>query len=437
MDARETVLARARDEGVVFVHLQFMDILGITKTVAIPATQLERALAGEIMFDGSSIEGFVRIEESDRYLAPDPSTYAVFPWDGGNTCRLICDLKLPDGSPFPGCPRSALQRALDDAARDGFTFMVGAEPEFFLFQRDDAGRALLAPHDRAGYFDQGPMDRGHEARRDMVLALAGMGFSVEAAHHEVAPGQHEIDFTYAEALRTADNIATFRFVVRTIALQHGLHATFMPKPIHGQNGSGMHIHQSLHRGEKNAFAGDAGRLSETGLSFIAGVMGHIKAITAIANPLVNSYKRLVAGYEAPVYIAWSAANRSPLIRVPASRGEGRRLELRSPDPSCNPYLTLAACLAAGMEGVRSHLKPPAPVDQNIYRLSGQELRELGIESLPGSIHEAVAHLRQDALIRRTLGEHITRAFVEAKEIEWEIYQKQVHAWEVEQYLEAY
>lgn len=439
MDAKEDVLRRAKDEGVAFVHLQFTDILGITKTVAIPANQLEKALENGIMFDGSSIEGFVRIEESDMYLVPDPETFVVFPWESQTekTSRLICDIRLPSGDPFPGCPRTTLRKVLGEAQAMGFTYMVGAEPEFFLFRRGADGRPLLETQDQAGYFDQGPIDRGDHARRDMVLALARMGFAIEASHHEVAPGQHEIDFAYSDALKTADNIVTFRLAVRTIALQHDLHATFMPKPIFGQNGSGMHLHQSLHHNGQNAFADKDGELSPVGRHFIGGLMAHIKATTAITNPLVNSYKRLVPGYEAPIYIAWSEANRSPLIRIPASGGDGKRLELRSPDPSCNPYLALAACLKAGLDGVKHQMEPPPPVNRNIYRMTASEMRELGIDHLPGSIREAVDHLRQDSLIREALGEHITRHFIEAKEIEWEIYQTQVHRWETDQYLDAF
>jgi len=438
MDAREMVLKRARDEEVVFVNLEFTDILGTTKTVSIPVRELERALRGDIMFDGSSIQGFVRIEESDMFLTPDPETFAIFPWrQGGVSSRLICDIRLPDGSPFAGCPRTRLKTAIDKARKAGYLFMVGAEPEFFLFPRGADGKPVMALQDRASYFDEGPAELGDLARQDMVLALAQMGFAVETAHHEVAPAQHEIDFAYSDALHTADNIATFRHVVRTVGLRHNFRATFMPKPLFGQNGSGMHLHLSLHRGEANAFADPSGGLSPVGRQFVAGLMTHIKAITAITNPLVNSYKRLVAGYEAPVYIAWSEANRSPLIRIPAERGEATRLELRSPDPSCNPYLALAACLTAGMDGIARGIEPPEPVNANVYRMDQEELRELGIETLPASIHEAVEELRRDDLIRETLGPHVTESFIEAKDIEWDIYQKQVHGWEIDQYLEAF
>lgn len=438
MDVREMVLKRARDENVAFVNLEFTDILGITKTVSIPVRELERALRNEIMFDGSSIQGFVRIEESDMFLAPDPETFAIFPWrDGGVSSRLICDIRLPDGSPFAGCPRTCLKSTIEQAAKIGYGFMVGAEPEFFLFPRGADGKPVMALMDRASYFDEGPAELGDLARQDMVLALAQMGFAVETAHHEVAPGQHEIDFAYSDALHTADNIATFRHVVRTVGLKHSFRATFMPKPLFGQNGSGMHLHLSLHKGNHNAFSDPSGEISTVGRHFIAGLMAHIKAITAITNPLVNSYKRLVAGYEAPVYVAWSEGNRSPLIRIPAERGEATRLELRSPDPSCNPYLALAVCLAAGIDGVSRRLEPPEPVNTNVYHLSHEELRELGVEMLPSNIHEAVEELRQDDLIRETLGSHVTQSFVEAKEIEWDIYQKQVHGWEVDQYLEAF
>ncbi len=437
-DPRAGVLRLAEEQQVEIVHLQFTDILGTMKSVSIPRRELARALARGIMFDGSSIEGFVRIEESDMFLRPDPATYLRYPWQPA-AARLLCDIVRPDGSPFAGCPRTALRRAVDAAAAEGFQFAVGAEPEFFLFPRGADGRAQLQTSDQAGYFDLSPADVGERARADIVQQLSEMGVAVEAAHHEVAPGQHEIDLRYLPALEMADLLATFRIVTRAIAERHGLHATFMPKPIYGQNGSGLHVHQSLWRDGENAFwdpnAPDG--LSATARQFIAGVMAHARAITLVANPLVNSYKRLKPGYEAPVHIAWSVHNRSPLIRVPEEKGEHTRIELRSPDPSCNPYLLLAATLTAGLDGVRRRLEPPPPVPRDMYHLTREERQELGVEELPRTLGGAVRALRQDELVRSALGEHIARQLVEAKQIEWEIYESQVHGWEIEQYLMSY
>lgn len=435
---QEDVLRRARDEGVVFVQLQFTDILGSMKAVAIPATRLERAFQDGVMFDGGAIEGFVRLDEADTYLWPDPETFAVFPWDepGGKTARLICDIKTPDGRVFPGCARSTLRRVLAEAESDGYTFVVGAEPEFFLFPIRPDGEVDCTPQDRAGYFDQGPVDSGEAARRAMVLALTAMGFEIEASHHEVAPGQHEIDFRATPALRTADNITTFRFVTRTIALQHGLHATFMPKPIYGQNGSGLHLHLGLRRHGGDCFRGKDGHLSEVGRHFVAGILAHIGAITAVANPLVNSYKRLVPGYEAPVWAYWSESHPSALVRVTEQDGECR-LEFRSPDPSCNPYLALAVCLAAGLDGIRRRLPSPPPVAKSAARLTSAERRELAIEPMPSTLKEALRALRNDPVIKAALGEHLWQHFLEAKELEWEVYENQVHAWERDQYLRTF
>ncbi len=435
---KQDVLAKAKSLDVRFVRLQFTDIFGVLKNVAITVDQLEKALDGEIMFDGSSIHGFVRIEESDMYLRPDPATFVVFPWrpQEGAVARLICDVYNPDGTPFVGCPRSTLKRVIAEAAEMGYTMNVGPEAEFFLFNTDNQGRPTLETHDQAGYFDLTPVDRGEDARRDMVLTLEKMGFEIEASHHEVAPGQHEIDFKYADALTTADNIATFKFVVRTIAQRHGLHATFMPKPIFGINGSGMHSHQSLFKNGDNVFYDPNGKLelSEIAYNYIAGLMVHARAMAAITNPTVNSYKRLVPGYEAPVYLAWSARNRSPLIRIPAKRGQSTRIELRNPDPSCNPYLALAVMLKAGLDGIKKGLVPPPPTDKNIYHMSEEERRELRIGSLPGDIMEAVEELSKDEVIKSALGDHIFSRFVEAKQLEWDEFRTQVHPWEIEQYL---
>ena len=370
---KEMILQMVEEEDVEFIRLQFTDMFGTLKNVAITSSQLEKALNNQCMFDGSSIEGFVRIEESDMYLYPDLDSFAILPWrpQQGKVARLICDIYRPDGRPFEGSPRYILQRVLKRAADMGYQFNVGPECEFFLFHTDENGMPTTLTHEKAGYFDLGPVDLGENARRDMVLTLEDMGFEIEASHHEVAPAQHEIDFKYADALTTADRIMTFKFAVRTIAKRHGLHATFMPKPKIGINGSGMHVNMSLSKNGKNCFvdANDPLGLSQEAYYFIGGILKHMKGMTAITNPLVNSYKRLVPGYEAPVYIAWSAKNRSPLIRIPAARGESTRVELRSPDPSSNPYLVLAACLAAGLEGIEHKIMPPKPIDRNIFEMS--------------------------------------------------------------------
>ncbi|MGM0501637.1 MAG: type I glutamate--ammonia ligase [Bacillota bacterium] len=436
------VLEKAEELEVKFVRLQFTDILGITKNVAITVEQLEEALENGIMFDGSSIDGFTRIQESDMYLKPDLDTFITFPWrpkTGGRVARLICDVYLPDGEPFSGGPRNVLQGVLEEAEEMGYEMYVGPEPEFFLFEKSEEGEATTITHDDGGYFDLGPVDLGQDARRDIILALDEMGFEVEASHHEVAPGQHEIDFKYEDALSTADNIATFKFVVKSIANKHGLHATFMPKPIFGENGSGMHVHQSLFKDGENAFYDedeDLG-LSQTAKYYIGGLLKHAKAIAAITNPTINSYKRLVPGYEAPVYQAWSASNRSALIRIPAATGVGTRLEMRNPDPTANPYLAISVMLKAGLDGIKNEIEAPAEVVENIYEMSVARKEELGIESLPANINEAVKELLQDKVIQDALGEHVTEHFVTAKEIEWDTYRTQVHDWELEQYLSVY
>ncbi|UWG95611.1 type I glutamate--ammonia ligase [Dehalobacter sp. DCM] len=438
---KEDVLKEAYDKGVKFIRLQFVDIFGVLKNISIPIEQLEKALDGEMMFDGSSIEGFVRIEESDMYLRPDPNTFVVFPWRPaeGGTARLICDVYNPDGTPFYGCPRNTLKRVLAEAAEMGYKCYIGPELEFFLFQVDSEGRPTLVTHDKAGYFDLTPVDLGENARRDMVLALEQMGFEIEASHHEVAPGQHEIDFKYADALEMADKMVTFRFVVRTVAQRHGLHATFMAKPIFGINGSGMHVNQSLFKNGKNVFYSPEGpmNLSEDAYHYIAGIMHHAKAFTAITNPTVNSYKRLVPGYEAPCYIAWSGRNRSPLIRIPAKRGASTRIELRSPDPTCNPYLALAVQIKAGLDGIKKKLNPPAAVDLNIFAMDDNERKALGIDSLPGDLKDALVELSQDDVIKDALGEHIYSRFTAAKTEEYDSFRIAVHKWEIDRYLETY
>lgn len=439
---KEEILRHADAHNVRYVRLQFTDLLGIVKNVEIPVDQLPKALDNKCMFDGSSIEGFVRIEESDMYLVPDLSTWMIFPWETpqGKIARLICDIHLPDGSPFAGDPRSVLKRVMQRAKELGFTsFNVGPEPEFFLFKMDEHGRPTDQVNDEGGYFDWAPLDLGENCRRDIVLTLENMGFEIEASHHEVAPGQHEIDFKYADALHAADNIATFRLVVKTVARQHGLHATFMPKPVYGINGSGMHTHLSLFKGDENAFydESDEHGLSDTARYFLAGVLEHAVGFTAICNPTVNSYKRLVPGYEAPSYVAWSARNRSPLVRIPASRGMGTRIEVRSPDPSCNPYLAIAALLASGLDGIERELELPPAVNRNIYIMSDEEKEEIGIQSLPGNLYDALEALVQDEVLRNGLGQHVLIHFFEAKRIEWNMYRTQVTEWEKEQYLTLY
>lgn len=440
--SKEDILRLVKELDVKFIRLQFTDILGTLKNVAITSEQLEKALDNKCMFDGSSIEGFVRIEESDMYLAPDPNSFAVFPWrpQPGRVARLICDVLNPDGTPFSGDPRYVLKRALKKAADMGYDkFNVGPECEFFLFLTDSEEKPTIKTHDNAGYFDLGPVDLGEDARRNICLALEEMGFEIEASHHEVAPGQHEIDFKYQDALTTADNVMTFKMVVKTMAQRNGLHATFMPKPIFGINGSGMHTNVSLYKDGKNAFydENDPLKLSQEAYWFIGGIIKHIKAITAITNPLVNSYKRLVPDYEAPVYIAWSARNRSPLIRIPAAKGEATRLELRSPDPSCNPYLAFAVILAAGLDGIKNKIQPPPPTDKNIFRMSREERMKEGIDSLPASLEEAINEMEKSELVRETLGEHILTKYIEAKRKEWEDYRTKITPWEIEHYLTKY
>lgn len=438
---KKDILRMCERLDVRFLRLQFTDIMGVNKNVEVPRSQFEKALDGQIMFDGSSIEGFVRIEESDMLLAPDLDTFRVFPWgaEDGLVARLICDIQNPDGSPFVGCPRSALKRQLARAKKLGYELMAGCEAEFFLFYKDAEGNATTITHDTAGYFDVGPVDRGERARRLIVADLEEMGFEVEAAHHEVAPGQHEIDFKYADALKTADDLTTFKLVVRSAAERYDLVASFMPKPIFGQSGSGMHTHQSLFKGEKNAFYDPKGQweLSAVALSYIAGLIQHARGFCAVTNPLVNSFKRLVPGYEAPVNVAWSMRNRSPMIRIPDRRGTGTRCELRMPDPASNPYLALAVQLAAGLDGVEKKLVPPDPVNKNIFTMTVRERRHHKIDDLPRDLHEALDVLEKDAVVVAALGEHIAGRFIEAKRAEWGEYISRVSEWEIEKYLGLY
>jgi len=439
---KDDIFKMVEEEDVEFIRLQFTDIFGTLKNIAITSSQLEKALDNKCMFDGSSVEGFVRIEESDMYLYPDYDTFEIFPWrpQQGKVARLICDVHTPDGKPFEGDPRWILKKTIKEANEMGYRFDVGPECEFFLFHTDDNGLPTTLSHEKAGYFDLGPNDLGENIRRDMVLTLEDMGFEIEASHHEVAPAQHEIDFKYDEALKTADNIQTFKMTVKTIAKRHGLYATFMPKPKFGISGSGMHINMSLATEEgKNIFADENGKigLSDDAYHFIAGIMKHARGMSAITNPLVNSYKRLVPGYEAPVYIAWSAKNRSPLIRIPASRGNGTRVELRNPDPTANPYLVLALCLAAGLDGIKNKIEVPESVDCNIYEMTPGERRAAGIENMPADLKEAVDCLVADEFLCSVLGEHITTKYVEAKMKEWENYTTRVSQWEIDEYLYKY
>lgn len=445
---RDQVLQRMREGDVRFLRLQFTDITGINKNVEVPSSQFEKALDGEIMFDGSSIDGFTRIEESDMLLRPDFSTYQEDPFDSvgatgrthGRVARLICDVHNPDGSPFVGCPRLALKRVCGEAAEMGYTMMAGAEAEFFLFRRTPEGDATVETHDSAGYFDLAPIDLGEACRREIVVALETMGFEIEAAHHEVAPGQHEIDFRYGDAVTLADNLSTFRYVVRRVAREMGLHATFMPKPIYGRHGSGMHVHMSLFRGQENAFYEDGAEhdgVSDVMRWYIGGLLTHARGFCAVTNPLVNSYKRLVPGYEAPTHLAWSMRNRSPLIRVPARRQMATRCELRMPDPSCNPYLALAVMQASGLDGVRNRLDPPPPVTGNVYDMSARERGRLKIKSLPADLGDAVDQFAKNDVLKEALGSHIAGHFIQAKRREWHDYISAVHPWEVDRYLTTF
>ena len=426
------------EEDVGFIRLQFTDIFGTMKNVAVTASQLEKALDNQIMFDGSSIEGFARIEDSDMYLYPDLDTFVIFPWrpQQGKVARLICDVYKPDGTAFESDPRYILKKVLSEAKDMGYEFNAGPECEFFLFHTDEDGRPTTLSHESATYFDLGPLDLGENARRDMVLTLEDMGFVIEASHHEVAPAQHEIDFQYGEALETADNIMTFKLVVKTIAKRHGLHATFMPKPKYGISGSGMHINMFLDRDGVNVFADaeDEKGLSREAYYFIGGIMRHMKAISFITNPTVNSYKRLVPGYEAPVCIAWSAKNRTPLLRVPAVKGTSARVELRSPDPSANPYLALAVCLAAGLDGIRNEIMPPRSIDCNIFEMTEEQRKKAGIEELPGSLLEAAREFGKNTYIQAVLGEDLSKKLIRAKEKEYADYRAQVTEWEIGRYL---
>ena len=439
------MLARAEQEQVRFINLQFTDIMGLVKTVSIPFHKFSDAIDQGLWFDGSSVEGFARIHESDMFLRPDLETYCVVPWERGHnaTARAICDVFTPDGEEFAGDPRAVLRRQMERAARLGYKLQTGPELEFFLLRTNGPMDVETLPHDRAGYFDQ-TTDLAADVRKEMVNALEAMGITVEASHHEVAVGQHEIDFKYDEALRTADNAVTFRTVLKAVAQRHGLYATFMPKPFYGINGSGMHTHQSLadvSTGENLFYSpDDEYGLSELAKHYIAGQLHHARGMSAILAPLVNSYKRLVPGYEAPVYISWARVNRSALIRIPQTtrgRKEATRMELRCPDPSCNPYLAFAVMLAAGLDGIEQKLQLPRPVEENLYHFDDAMMTKYAVGTLPGTLREALDELERDQVIQNALGSHVYEWFMEAKRAEWDDYRKQVSAWELERYLETY
>ncbi len=440
---RDEIMHIIKEKNVNFFRLQFVDIFGFLKNIALPLSQIEKALDGKIMFDGSSIEGFVRINESDMYLKPDYDTFVVMPWrekDGSNAARIICDVYKPDGTPFVGCPRNNLKRVLAEAKKLGYTMNVGTEAEFFLFRRDAEGRATTITDDVTGYFDVEPDDSGIDCRRKIIKTLEAMGFEIEASHHEVAEGQHEINFKYADALTAADNTVTFKWVVRSIAAEFGLHATFMPKPVFGINGSGMHTNQSLFNLDgTNAFFDEKGplELSQVAYKYIAGIMKNAKGFCAVTNPLVNSYKRLVAGYEAPVYVAWSASNRSALVRIPASRGLGTRTEVRCPDPACNPYLAFAMMLNAGLDGIKNDLPVPDAVNVDIFEMTAAEKKEAGIASLPANLYEAVQELKASPIALDALGPHILAKYIEGKEKEWDSFRIAITDWEHNTYLSRY
>jgi len=440
---RDDILKIVEEENIHFFRLQFVDIFGFMKNVAIPRSQIEKALDGKIMFDGSSIEGFVRINESDMYLKPDYDTFVVLPWrnkEGIAAARIICDIHKSDETPFLGCPRVNLKRVLAEAKELGYTMNVGTEAEFFLFERDEDGLPTTITNDVAGYFTTDPDDKASDCRREIIETLEKMGYEIEASHHEVAEGQHEINFKYADALAAADNTITFKWVVKSVASNYDLHATFMPKPIFGINGSGMHTNQSLFNLDgTNAFFDESNdiQLSDVAYKYIAGILKNARSFVAVTNPLVNSYKRLVPGYEAPVYAAWSASNRSALVRIPAARGMSTRTEVRCPDPSTNPYLALAMMLNAGLDGVKNDLKAPFSVDEDIFEMTAEQMDAKGITVLPGSLEEALEEFKANPLSRETLGDHIFEKYIAGKQKEWDDYRCAVTDWELETYLALY
>ncbi len=440
---KDDILKIVEEQKINFFRMQFCDINGFQKNVAIPRSQLEKALDGGIMFDGSSIDGFARIDESDMFLKPDLDSFVVLPWrnkDGVAAARLICDVHLPDGTPFVGCPRVALKKSLAVAKEMGYTMNIGTEAEFFLFERDEDGNSTTITNDTAGYFALDPEDRGSDCRREIIETLEEMGFEIEASHHEVAEGQHEVNFKYADALTACDNTVTFKWVVKAIASKYGFHATFMPKPIFGINGSGMHTNQSLFNVDgTNAFEDttDPGGLSKIAYQYIAGIIKNARGFSAVTNPLVNSYKRMVPGYEAPVYVAWSASNRSALVRIPASRGLGTRVEVRCPDPTCNPYLAIAMMLNSGLDGVKNDMTPPNSVDINIFAMTEEEKDAAGIASMPASLIEALGELSTNPIAQETFGDHILGKYLAGKKAEWDSFRTAVTDWELDTYLDLY
>jgi len=438
----EEIKKSIKENNVKFIRLQFVDINGQVKNLSIPSEHIDKILANEIMLDGSSIKGFRSIETSDMFFHPDKNTFQILPWKerhGYNSARLICDIYNSDGTPFEGCPRCNLKRLMAQAQKLGFTMNIGPEAEFFLFSKDENGNITTSTQDKAGYYDVDPEDLGENVRADIVENLQQMGFEIEASHHEGADGQHEIDFKYTDILTAADNVATFKVVVKALAAKHNLHATFMPKPIYGMNGSGMHCNISLFKDGVNAFYDEKAeyQLSKTAMYSIGGILKNIKEITAILNPTVNSYKRLVPGYEAPVYLAWSLSNRSALLRVPAKRGNATRVELRSPDPSCNPYLAFAVILEACLDGVRHHIDPPNPVEANIYKLTNKERKKQKIDSLPTTLENALECIEKSLVANSALGKHILNEFIDAKEQEWDSFKTSISQWEIDKYLARY
>ncbi len=435
---KDYVLKMVKERNVRFIRLWFTDILGFLKSFAITPEELEGALNEGMGFDGSSIQGFARIDESDMVAVPDPNTFAIIPWRPKETpvARMFCDVIEPDGTPYKGDPRWVLKRNLKKASDMGFTYYVGPELEFFYFKSSDGKPEVL---DKGGYFDLTPLDAASDLRRETVVTLEEMGIGVEYSHHEVAPSQHEIDLRYTDALTMADNAMTYRLVVKEIALKHGVYATFMPKPIYGENGSGMHTHQSLFKGNKNAFFDpkDKYHLSKVGKAYLAGLLSHAREITLITSQWVNSYKRLVPGYEAPVYISWAQRNRSDLIRIPLykpGKEKAMRLEYRSPDPACNPYLAFAAMLAAGLDGIKKKLTPPSPVEENVYKMTPEKRKKLNIDQLPEDLWEAISIAESSTLVKECLGDHVFENFITNKKIEWEKYRAQVTDYELDRYL---
>jgi len=437
----DKIVEEIENKDVRFLRLQFVDIHGFVKNFAIPAERVEEALTEGVLFDGSSIEGFVGIEESDMYALPDPDTFAILPWrpKEGKVARMICDIYWPEGKPFEGCPRLNLKRVMNELAEKGYRMFCGPECEFYLV-KEDPETGDIVPHDEGGYFDFFPLDRAEDVRREIIFAMEEFGLEVEMSHHEVGPGQHEIDFKFDDALRTADNVISFKQIVKAIAHRHGLTATFMPKPFYGENGNGMHTHQSLWDpdGEENLFydpdAEDQYYLSDEALYYIGGIMEHAHALCAVCNPLVNSYKRLVPGYEAPVYIAWSPKNRSAFIRVPAARGKATRIEYRSPDPACNPYLAFAAMMVAGVDGIENKIDPGDPVNENLYEMSEKERKELGVDELPENLKEALEAFEEDEVVQSAFTDHIVEQWLELKYEEWAQYRERVTKWEVRKFI---